>query len=971
MQLLQNLFMNKIKLYSLIISAWFVFITITHAQSTGRIIGTVVDAEMGEPLIGTNVLIEGTTLGAAADLEGKYLITSVPVGTYNLIFSSIGFAKQIVTGVVVEPGEVIKIEVALKVESFETDEVVITAKAAQNSEAGMLINRQKSAAMSDAISSEQISKAGASDAADAVKKIVGATVVGGKYVYIRGLGERYSSTHLNGAELPSSDPNKKAFQLDLVPTNLLDNIVTLKTFTPDKPGNFSGGIVDVGTKSFPSKFLLKVSSATSYNSQSSFNDDFLTYNGADGNFLGFDDGFRELPDILEENLSIPLSAEARFDTEKATKLDAFSKSFNSVLDFSRKTAPINQSYSISVGDQLITGENSSFGYLGSLTYSKNSSYYDDGKIQRYIVSDLDADNLNPQLLLNDQKGSSETNLGGLVTVNYKFSSYHQIGGNIFYSRSGISESRYQEGSWPQEFGLGDDAPAYYNRVLSYIDRDIKSYQLRGDHNFAWLFNTNVDWNVSFASTTQDEPDRRLVSSSTQYFDDGRVNHIITGSGFDDPSRYFRSLEDNTDTYNLNFAVPFGQWSGLTSKFKFGTTYQKIDRKFNERVFSYSVSNNLYNQLKGNINELFDPNNAGIIKVDTLNGGRLRYTFGNVIRDNSRSKNNYTGDQEVTAYYSMIELPLFQQLKFIGGFRYETTDILVKSLDPSFEEGKISTDDLLHSFNLIYNLTPEMNIRAAATKTLARPTFREIAPYATKEFVNDVELTGNPNLKRTLIDNYDLRWEWFIRPGEIFSVSLFYKYLKNPIELAFAEGATRSNPIVNYVNVDRAEIYGVEFEARFRLDLIDEMLSDFSIGGNLSFVNSEVDIAETELAQRLAIDPNSPKTRELQGQSPFILNLDLSYNNFNSGTTASLNYNTFGERLSRVSANVTPDVYEQPASQLDLILSQKLYGPLSLKFAVKNLLNSSYKEIYRFKGEEYIYQEYKYGLSYGIGLSVDI
>ncbi len=949
-----------------------IFSQVLTAQNTGRISGVVVDGEFGDPLIGTNILIEGTMMGAATDLEGRYLITNVPEGNYSLIFSTIGFAKQIVTNVVVKPGEVTNIEVALRVESYETEEVIITAKAAQNSEAGMLINRQKSAALSDAISAEQISKSGAGDAADAVKKIVGATVIGGKYVYIRGLGERYSSTHLNGAELPSSDPNKKAFQLDLVPTNLLDNIITLKTFTPDKPGNFSGGIVDVGTKSFPTKFLLKISSSTSYNSLSTFNDNFLSYNGADGNFLGFDDGFRSLPDELKnENVSIPLTSQARFDTEKATELDTYSKSFNNVMDFTRKSAPMNQSYSISVGDQIITGEKSSFGYLGSITYSNSSSYYDDGKIHRYIVSDLNADKLNPQLLVQDQKGSSEANLGGLATASYKFSSFHQLGGNIFYSRSGISESRYQEGSWPQEFGLGDNSPAYFNRVLSYIDRDIKSYQIRGDHNLTWLLNSNVDWNVSFASTTQDEPDRRLISSSTQLFDDGRVNHIITGSGFDDPSRYFRYLEDNTDTYNLNFAIPFSQWNGLNSKFKFGTTYQKVDRKFNERVFTYSVSNNLFNQLNGDISALFDEQNAGIIKVDTLSGGRLRYTFGNVIRDNSRKKNNYTGDQEVTAYYSMIEMPLLQQLKFIGGLRYETTDMLVKSLDPSFNEGKISTDDLLHSLNLIYNLTPEMNLRAAATKTLARPTFREIAPYATKEFVNDVELTGNPSLQRTLIDNYDLRWEWFTRPGEIFSVSVFYKFLKNPIELAFAEGATRSNPIVNYVNVNKAEIYGAELEARFRLDLIVDFLSDFSLGGNLSLVKSEVDIAKAELAQRLAIDPNSPQTRELQGQSPFILNLDLSYNNYNTGTIASLHYNTFGERLSRVSANVTPDVYEQPISQLDLILSQKIYDMLSLKFTVKNILNSSYKEIYRFKGEEYIYQEYKYGLSYGIGFSFDI
>jgi len=273
--------------------------------------------------------------------------------------------------------------------------------------------------------------------------------------------------------------------------------------------------------------------------------------------------------------------------------------------------------------------------------------------------------------------------------------------------------------------------------------------------------------------------------------------------------------------------------------------------------------------------------------------------------------------------------------------------------------------------LIFEISENMNLRLAATKTLARPNFREIAPYATKEFVNDVELQGNPNLKRTLIDNYDLRWEWFSRPGEIIALSGFYKELKDPIELAFAEGATRSNPIVNYVNVDKAKIYGVELESRFRMDWFTETLSNFSIGSNLSFVKSEVDIDEAELAQRKAIDENSSSTRALQGQSPFIFNFDLSYDNYETGTLASLNFNTFGERLSRVSANVTPDVYEQPAAQLDFIFSQQVLEYFKIKLTVKNLLNSKYREIYKYKGEEFVYQEYKWGISYALGLSYEL
>lgn len=943
-----------------------------NAQTTGKITGTVVDSETGEAMIGANVYIDGTTLGAATDLDGKYLIEGITPGEYNLIFSTIGYSKSTITGIKVKAGDIVKLDFAMQLESIETEEVVISAQAALDSDAGMLINRQKSLSVSDAISAEQITKSGAGDAADAVKKVVGATVVGGKYVYIRGLGERYSSTQLNGAELPSSDPNKKAFQLDLLPTNLLDNIITLKTFTPDKPGNFSGGIVDVGTKNFPTSFLFKISSGTSYNSQTTFNDNFLTFTGANGNFLGFNDGAFDLPENLSgENISIPLPQQARFDSEAALKLDEYSKSFNNVMDFSRASAPVNQSYSISVGDQISTGDNSSLGYLGSLTYSRNYSFYEDGKVQRYIVSDLEADELNPQLLLTDQKSSSESNLGGLFTMNYKFSSYHQLGGNIFYSRSGIAETRYQAGSWPQEFGLDENGPQYFNRVLSYSDRDILSYQLRGDHNLTWLLNTSIDWNVSISNTSQIEPDRRLISSSMQEFSDGSKNYIITGSGFDDPSRYYRELEDKSNSYNLNFAIPFSQWNNKQGKFKFGASHQSLTRNFNEKVFTYSVSNKLYNDLDGSIVDFFGNENLGILSIDTLSNGRLRYNFANTVSNASKDKNNYDGKQDVSAIYGMIELPLINSVKFIGGLRYETTEMKVTSKDPNFPEGKISENDLLHSLNLIFELSDNMNLRLAATKTLARPNFREIAPYATKEFVNDVELQGNPNLKRTLIDNYDIRWEWFSRPGEIIALSGFYKELKDPIELAFAEGATRSNPIVNYVNVDKAKIYGVELESRFRMDWFTESLTNFSIGSNLSFVKSEVDIDEAELAQRKAIDENSSSTRVLQGQSPFIFNFDLSYDNYETGTLASLNFNTFGERLSRVSANVTPDVYEQPAAQLDFIFSQEVLEYFKIKLTVKNLLNSKYREIYKYKGEEFVYQEYKWGISYAVGLSYEL
>jgi TonB-dependent receptor len=962
---------TKIPMFKLLTTTFFILFlaVLSYAQENGSVYGIIVDANNGEELIGANLLLQGTTLGAASDLEGNYSIKSIPAGTYTLVASMIGYSKVTITNLEITNSKSLKLDISLKSEAFETDEVLVTAKLLLDNEAGLLKNRQKSTTISDVISSEQISRSGSSDAGDALKKVVGSTVVDGKYVFVRGLGDRYSNTQLNGVELPSSDPNKKSFQLDLVPTNLLDNIITIKTFTPDKPGNFSGGIVDIGTKSYPERFTLKISGTTNYNSQATGNSNYLTYTGGSKDWLGVDDGTRAVPDVLSDfNTVIPRTQEARFNQEKAEQLNEYSKSFNGIMNTNTKSVPVHQNLSLSVGDQLSFGGESKLGYMGSLTYSRNYSFYENGTVGRYTVSDLGANELNTQLLVSDTKGTSEANMGGLATLSYNFNNNQQIGANLFYSRSGISNSRSQSGIWPQEFGNEPNAPLFNNLAINWIERDILNYQFRGQHFISELFNTSIDWTASFSNTNQDEPDYRLLSYSAQELANGRTNYIIVGSGFDAPSRYFRYLEESSQNYGLNFSIPFNQWEGMSSKLKFGAAYQNVDRNFKERIFAYEASNQLFNQLNGDLDLFFAQENVGISSVDTLGGGTLRYNFANVIRDNSRLRNNYSGDMQVFATYAMIEMPIFSDLKFIGGARLETTDLTLLSADSTFEDGRIDENDLLPSLNLIYSLTENMNLRLSATETLARPNFREIAPYSTKEFVNDVELQGNPELERTLIQNYDIRWEWFTNPGEVFAISGFYKNLKNPIELSYAEGSSASNSIVQYKNVDKASIAGLEFELRLGLGNIIDELSNFYVGSNLSLIYSNIDIAPSELAQRLAIDSTSATTRVLQGQSPYVLNLDLSYVNESWGTVAGLYFNTFGERLSKVSANVNPDVYEQPAPLLNFTLSQKLIYNFTLNLGIKNLLNASYKEVARFKDQDYTFYEYKSGMTYSLGVS---
>jgi len=938
------------------------FITLSAATilaQSGKIAGTVVDSETGEAVIGCNVIVDGTTIGAAADIDGTYLISKIPAGTYNLVFSSVGYNKKTVTDVVVKTDEVTKIDLTLAIESFETEEVVVTAKLLENNEASLLAKRQKSSSISDAISAEAISRSGSSNAADAMSKVTGASVVGGKYVYIRGLGDRYSNTQLNGTDLPSADPDKKSFNLDLFPSNLLDNLVTIKSFTPDKPGSFTGGLVDVTTKNYPEKFTFDFSTSTSYNSNTTLNSDFLTYNGGANDWLGYDDGSRDIPSTLSNpEVEIPSPNKARRDKDLALELNKYTKAFNPEMSPITETAPINQNIALSIGDQVNVLDNP-FGYTASLSYSRNYKFYDNGKIGRWQLSgDVNKVNgLDDYLVLNDSKGTDEVLWGGLLNFAYKPMSNHDLNFRYLYSQSGESTARFQSGQWPNQLG---DGPVYETRSLLYTERNLQTYQFGGNHFFEDALGLTVDWSAAISNTEQNEPDLRFFSDDYQLDSDtGERFYNINKNSYNEPTRFYRNLTEDNTNLNLNLSFPFKQWNSLQSKLKLGGSYTKINREFRERRFELRSSTADYN---GDPTDYFT-NQTGI--VDSTNG---RYLFGTYVFDASTLRSNYDGDQSISAMYGMIEMPLFQNLKLITGVRYETTDMNVVSQDTTSPTANLDNKDWLPSVSFIYKIDETMNVRFSYGKTLARPNFRELAPFRSFEFLGDFLFSGNANLKRSLIDNLDLRWEWFSRPGEIYAVSLFYKKFQDPIERAY----NPTTELVSYQNVSSGITYGAEFEIRKRLDVIDDMLSNFMVNVNLSLIHSEVDIPTEEYETLIKpFDENADKTRPLFGQSPYIVNVELSYVNLESGTSAALLYNIFGKRLSEVTLGVTPDVYEQPRGMLDFTFSQKLLWGLGLKFSAKNILDAKIEKTIEFNGKDYIYHSYGNGRNFSVGLSYSI
>lgn len=922
---------------------------------TGSITGVVVDSETGEALIGANVFIEGTTIGTMTDLDGKYTIGNLDAGLYNLVFRYIGFATQTVTNVDVVAGEFVRIDMTMSEESIGLGEVVVEARAIRNSDAVLLRDRQKSLAVSDAISSEAISKSGGSNAADAMEKVTGASVVGGKYVFVRGLGERYSSTQLNGVNLPTADPDKKAVQFDLFPASLLDNIVTVKTFTPDKPGNFSGGLVDIGTKNFPDELDVSISVSSSVNTKTQFNSNFLTYPGSGTDWLGFDDGMRSVPSVLANpDVVIPSPQRARRDPLLAAQLDEYSKAFNTIMSPIEQTAPVNYKYALSVGNQRSLA-NRPLGFVLGFSYGSSASSYENGTTGRYSFTGTQ---ITPDLLLSDRMGTQEVSWGGLANFSYRFSPNHEIGLNSMYSRSAESSARYQFGTWPKE--LGDDPNSTRtNRYLLYTERQVLSSQLRGKHYLPGLLSSTVEWHASYADSQQDEPDRRFFATTSRVIGSNTVLSA-SSSGFIDPSRYFRGLTENSIDSKFDWSIPFKQWAGESSKIKVGAAYETADRQFSERIFSVTPSANVI--YTGDDAEFFSLGNMGITNVDTTRG---IYEFGNTISDNSKLRNNYAGDRVIGAAYAMLELPLTGRLKAIAGARIETTDLSVTSQDSSLAIGRIDETSLLPSLNLVYSLSDKMNVRAAATKTLARPTFREVAPFSSFDFTVGQFRIGNPELQQTAITNLDLRWEWFTQPGSILAVSGFYKDLRDPIEEVIVGG---TNGQLQYQNVDQAIVMGAEVEMRSSLGFIAAAAQPFSVGLNASFVKSEVSIAPGELEVRRAIDPLVSSKRELQGQSPYLVNADLSYDNARTGTLVGIYFNVFGPRLAAVSLGGTPDVFERPSPQLDLTVSQQLRASWKMKVSAKNLLDSAYRQTHRFGGEDYVYQEYNRGQTFSIGFS---
>lgn len=924
-------------------------------SAQGTISGTVIDEDSAEPVMFANITLPGTEplVGGQTDLDGKFQLT-VPAGTYTLTISYVGYPTKTIEGIAVADGEITYQDIVLsEAGGVELDEVVVTAKVIEVSEIAMLIARKNADVVSDAISAQEMTRYGASDATGALQKVTGTNIQNGKYVFIRGLGDRYSLSQLNGLVIPSTNPYRNSAQLDLIPTNLLDNIMTAKTFSPDQPGNFTGGNIDIRTKSFPEQASLTISVTGGFNSQSNLINNFLTHQGGTDDYWGYDNG-RGLPSELSDPeirpLLVPASEGAsrrNGDQRAANALDAAAKSIIPQVRPTQRSVPLDHGFSFSFGNKYQLFGND-LGVIATASFRQDYQNLDNFNVANWEVLSLTEDSLRNIGNFRTNQSILNPTTAGLIGLAYRLGQYSEINFNAIYNHTTEKLSRTVQGTRPDNILAPRSVQGFQ---LSFTEQELINYQLGGTHVIPGLNQAKIEWRTSYVNSSQYEPQTRFFENT---FNTETGSYGFGGADLNDPFYFWRDLQDEQLTAKLDLTIPF---AGKGNKIKIGGMLNYKDRESTEERFRLENTSSAQslNELEGDQNAFVGLDNVGIVGTRE-NGGIL---IGNYLRDQTLPANSYTGREDISAAYAMVNYNLLPNLKFVGGARMEVTDIEVLSQDTSLMPGVINETDLLPSANLIYELVEDMNIRASYSRTLARPNMREISPFTIVDPIVSRFERGNPNLERSLIDNFDLRWEYFFGRNEVVALSGYYKNFQNPIVRQFL---ISTNNEIQFINVDNGQLYGIEVEFRKNLGFLAPFLTNFNLNTNATYIQSETDTD--------ALNTIDPATRPFEGQPDYIINAALNYVNSKRGWDASLSLNYLGDRLNSIGSATTLDIYDVGRTQLDINIIKRI-GDLTLRLGARNLLDDPFLQSSTFRGDEYIYSDFRRGVDWRFGIGYTI
>jgi len=795
---------------------------------TGKISGVVIDGEFNEPMAFANILVKGSTKGVITDFDGKYDL-ELKAGTYTLVYSFVGYQTKEISDVVVKANDIQILDVVLNTNSLEA--IVIKTSVKRNTEEAVLYFQKNAVTLLDGLSAQSIKKTGASNLASAVKSIPGVSVQGGKYVYVRGLGDRYTKSILNGVDIPGLDPDRNTIQMDIFPTNILDNVIVIKSASAEYPADFTGGVIDIVTKDFPSKKEASIALGLGYNPDMHFNKDYLTYSGSKTDFFGYDDGIRDLP--INRYQPIPGTFENRL------LLNSLTNRFEKELAAKKKASGLNYDFGFTLGNQYDIGKNK-LGYQASFSYKNRTTFYKERLDGAYVretgPNSSSLFELNDVLDSNGSEGINNIILNGLIGVVFK-TDKSKYKFNALHIQNGESTAGFYNQIISQDGTGGADEPLV-KHALTYTERSITNFLLNGNHRLGSDDNVwYLDWKFSPTLSKVWDKDHRITP--LQISENG--NFFISPSASSFPIRLWRTLQEENWVAKIDLNKKYTLF-GKPAKIKFGGSFVYKFRDFETDDFTFEITGDDSYIADGNVNNLLLEEN--LWSPETQSGTHLR--FG----DQYNPNDSYEGENFIYAAYISNELNLSDNFKTVLGLRIEQFQSKYTGQDDDiiFKDFKvIDQTDFFPSANLIYAVAENTNLRASYSRTTARPSFKEQSKSQIFDPITSRLFIGNLDLVTSFINNFDIRYEHFGEDGQMFAISGFYKDFTDPIELTFFESApTQLTPR----NLGNAKVYGAEIELRQNLGFIMADLENLKFNLNASIITSELFMFDDEFNRRV-------------------------------------------------------------------------------------------------------------------------
>jgi TonB-dependent receptor len=876
---------------------------------TGTISGTVTDYKTGEAIIGANVMIQGTAVGAPTDLDGNFVIPGIKPGTYNLAISFITYRTHIVPDVEVEANKKTTISIALQEELQELDEVIVMGAREINNDFALLKAIKESKLVVTGISAEQISKSQDRDAAQVMRRVPGVTVQENRFIVVRGLSSRYSSVVLNGVFAPSSETDSRAFSFDVLPSGLIDQILVYKTGAAWLPGDFAGAVVQITTKNVVDEPFINSALSMGYRRNTTMTSR-MSQERSSTEWLGFDGGARSLPKNAPSNYGA-----LGFNPNL---IEIESRKWNNTWGLEEINVLPDFRFNLNFGKSFSLGR-AKLSTINGVTYS-NANQYNDASFNRYYNYEDDFSS-EEFFTYKDDQLSNNVRLGLLSNWALVINNRNKIEFRNLFNNIGTNETIIRNGdnSFRQQ--------NYRNYSYRYIGRSTYMGQLEGKHELS-PNKLNLTWLTGYTTINREEPDwRRLTTARLQGSaeDVPFVVNVNSSVSAVNSARFYQDLNESSLTNRIDLDYSFNAPEGRDPfQLKAGYWLELKDRSFQTRTIAH-VARDGFNQdiASQPYDRIFDPANVA-------------YNGGHFIDERQRPQDSYTAENLLAAGYVSLDMPFSDKIRVVAGLR---TEYNRQQLQSAPGVGATSVDNTIVSvlpfLNASYNLTPSALLRLAYSKTVNRPEFRELAEFSYYDFQYAIDIVGNQTLKISDIHNVDFRWEYYPTPSEFIAIGGFGKYFLNPIETVIRTGT--DNPALLYTNAKEAYTAGAEVEVRKALAYTSSsrFLNHSFLVFNASLIYNRIQVSD--LADDLEL-----QKRPMQGQSPYIVNLGYYYEDIEKGLQANLQYNVFGKRITFVGNTQFPTWWEIPRHLVDLNIAKTIGKNLELRLGISDLLNAKWE-----------------------------